>query len=211
MTLTERDEGLIQTLLRKIRLLSFEQVARAWWPDTPAGRTNAKRRVRDLLDSKLLLREQAFSRPLLPLQAPVFRWKPGQPVPNYDQLSYKLQSRWVEALRRTTVYFASGRAANILGGQVPGRIKNASHVTHDLHVSELYLKLLREEPKLALAWSGEDEIAPTRVNQKLPDAILYDSKKQPRIVLEFGGAYPPDRLRAFHEDCAARGLPYEMW
>ena len=184
MTLTERDEGLIRALLRKIRILSFEQLARHWWPDSESGRTNAKRRVRELIDGKLLIREQAFARPLLRLGAPLFRWKSGRPEPDYDKLSYQLQSRWVEEPRRLGVYFASRRAANILGARVPGRIKNASHVTHDLHVSELYLKLLKEAPTLAAAWVGEDVIAPTRVHQKLPDAILLDSKNQPKLVME---------------------------
>jgi hypothetical protein len=211
MTLTERDERLIQTLLWKVRLLSFEQITRTWWPDTESARTNAKRRVRKLIDNKIIVREHAFARPLLQLEAPVFRWKPGKAGPDYEKLSYELQSRWVEEPRRLSVYFASQRAANILGGNALGKIKNQNQVTHDLHLSELYLKLIKEEPKLAEAWAGEDVIAPTRVHQKLPDAILLDSTKHPRLVMEFGGAYPPDRVQAFHEDCAARGLPYEMW
>jgi hypothetical protein len=211
MTLTERDERLIRALLGKIRLVSLGQLARSWWPESVSGRTNAQRRVQDLLAQKLLVRERVFARPLIGLEAPVFRWKPGEPGPDYGQLSYKLQSRWTAEPRRTTVYLASRRAANIFGGKVPGRIKNPSQVTHDLHLSELYLKILKEEPKLAQAWSGEDVIAPTRVRQKLPDAILFDAKGQPRLVMEFGGAYPADRVQAFHEDCRARALPYEIW
>ncbi len=211
MTFTERDEEIIRALLRKIRIISLEQITRAWWPDTTAGRTNAKRRVRELVEHKLLVRESVFARPLLALEAPVFSWKPGKPGPDYGQLSYRLQSRWTTEPRRTTVYLASRRAANIFGATVPGRVKNPSHVTHDLHLSELYFKTLKDEPKLAQAWAGEDVIAPTRVHQKLPDAILLNEKGEPRLVMEFGGAYPPDRVQAFHEDCEARALPYELW
>jgi hypothetical protein len=211
MMLTERDDRLIRTLLGKIRIISFDQIARAWWPQSDSGRTNAKRRVRDLLESKLLVREQAFARPLLALEKPLFKWKPGEGSPDYQKLSHQLQSRWVEEPRLTCVYLLSKRAANIFGGTAPGRIKNPSQVTHDLHLTEMFLRLVKEEPKLAEAWAGEDIVAPTREHQKLPDAIILDVQGKPRLVMEFGGAYPPHRVQAFHEDCQARGLPYEMW
>jgi len=216
MTLTERDDALIRALLGKIRIVSFDQVARAWWPESESGRTNAKRRLHELIEEKLLVRERAFARPMLTLSEPIFLWKPGKTGPDYEKLSYQLQSRWTSQSgstepRAVTVYFASHRAAHVLGGHAVGRIKNPSQVTHDLHLSELYLKILREDPNLAKAWAGEEVIAPTRVHQKLPDAILLDSKGLPRLVMEFGGAYPPDRVKAFHEDCEMRGLPYDMW
>ena len=153
---------------------------------------------------------------MLPLEDALFRWKPGEEKPDYDKLSYQLQSRWTSRpgsteARSVTVYFASHRAAHLLGGEAVGRIKNPGQVTHDLHLTELYLKFLREAPLLASAWAGEELIAPSRVHQKLPDAMLLDSKRIPRLVVEFGGAYPPDRVKAFHEDCEMRGLPYEIW
>lgn len=216
MTFTERDEALVRALLGKIRLASFGQIAQAWWPGSESGRTNARRRVHELVEARLLIRERTFARPMLELKAPVFRWKPGHVKPDPEKLSYQLQSRW-EAQdgsrepRAATVYLASHRAAHVLGGVAIARIQNPSQVTHDIHVTEIYLKLLREEPKLAQAWVGEEIIAPTRVNQKLPDAILRDSQGTPRLVMEFGGAYPSERVQAFHEDCEARGLPYELW
>jgi len=30
-------------------------------------------------------------------------------------------------------------------------------------------------------------------------------------VLEFGGGYDAARVEAFHVDCAARNLPYQLW
>ena len=109
------------------------------------------------------------------------------------------------------VYLATRRAASIFGGKADGRIKNLSQVTHDIHLGALYLKFRREAPSLAAGWVGEEIFAPSREHQKLPDAILYDGQGQPRMVIEFGGAYPTERVKAFHEDCAARGLPYELW
>jgi hypothetical protein len=31
------------------------------------------------------------------------------------------------------------------------------------------------------------------------------------MAIEFIGDYPVERIQAFHEDCANRGLPYEMY
>ena len=115
------------------------------------------------------------------------------------------------ARREVTVYLATRRAAAIFGGRADGKIKNPSQVTHDIHLGALYLKFVREAPTLAAGWIGEDILAPTREHQKLPDAILHDGEGRPRLVIEFGGSYPTERVRDFHEDCAARGLPYELW
>ena len=86
-----------------------------------------------------------------------------------------------------------------------------SQATHDIHLGALYLKLMKDAPTIAAGWIGEEILAPTREHQKLPDAILHDREGRPRLVIEFGGAYPADRLQAFHEDCAERALPYELW
>ena len=36
-------------------------------------------------------------------------------------------------------------------------------------------------------------------------------EEPPRLVLEFGGAYDAARVERFHEDCAERRLPYQLW
>ncbi|MEJ7637234.1 MAG: hypothetical protein WKF75_04390 [Singulisphaera sp.] len=54
-------------------------------------------------------------------------------------------------------------------------------------------------------------LAPSRVDQKLPDAILHDGEGRPRLAIEFGGSYQAVRIADFHADCAARTLPYELW
>ena len=155
--------------------------------------------------------KRVLARPLLPLLEPAFRWKPGKDAPLFGELSWTLQKRWTEPAREVTVYLATRRAAAIFGGRADGKIKNPSQVTHDIHLRALYLKLVREAPTLAAGWIGEDILAPTREHQKLPDAILHDGEGRPRLVIEFGGSYPTERVRDFHEDCAARGLPYELW
>jgi hypothetical protein len=209
--MTEREREIVSALSSKTRMLAFEDIVRTWWPPSESAKTNARRRLSELVDEKLLVRERVFARPRLPLSEPVFRWKPGQDAPNFAELSWKLQSRWTEAARDVTAFLATRRAAAIFGGTADGRIKNPSQATHDIHLGALYLKFLKETPTLAAGWIGEGVLAPSRERQKLPDAILHDGAGRPRLVIEFGGAYPADRLKAFHEDCAARGLPYEIW
>lgn len=209
--MTEREQEIIAALSGKIRLLSFEDIHHTWWPSSKSAVTNARRRLSAMVDEGLLVKERAFARPRLPLTEPVFRWKPGQDAPAFGELSWKLQSRWTEEPREITVYLATRRATGIFGGKADGRIKNPSQTTHDIHLGALYLKLRREAPTLAAGWVGEAVLAPTRERQKLPDAILHDREGRPRLVMEFGGAYPAFRLEAFHEDCAKRRLPYELW
>jgi hypothetical protein len=209
--LTERERDILSALSSRVRMLSFEVVLREWWPPSKAAKTNARLRLSELVEAGLLVRERALARPLLPLAEPVFRWKPGEDAPACGELSWAMQKRWTEPAREIAVYLATRRAAAIFGGKAEGRIKNLSQVTHDIHLAALYLRFRREAPTLAAGWVGEEIFAPTRERQKLPDAMLYDGQGRPRLVVEFGGAYPTERVKAFHEDCAARGLPYELW
>jgi hypothetical protein len=211
VSVTGREREIVSALAAKIRMLSFDQIRREWWPESASSERNARRRLSELVEAGLLVRQRVAARPLLPLDAPAFRWKPGADAPEYSSLSWRLQKRWVEPEREVTAYLATRRAAAIFGGRSDGRMKNAAQATHDLHVGGLYLKLRKSSPKLAAGWIGEDVLAPTRADQKLPDAVLHDGEGKPRLVMEFGGAYPPERVEAFHEDCAVRGLPYELW
>ena len=209
--MTDRERELTTALACHVRLFSFEQIARTWWPDSESARRNARRRLGELCDRTLLTRLEVQARPLLALAAPLVRWCPGLPPEDFSALAWKLWKRWQEPPVRTTVFVAGSSLVNRLGGVSTGTLHNLAAISHDLHVAEVYLRLLRSEPELARLWVGEDLLAPTREGQKLPDAILHDTLGRPQLVLEFGGAYPPERLRAFHEDCDKRGLPYEIW
>lgn len=217
MSVTGREREIVSALASKIRMLSFEQIRREWWPDSDAADRNARRRLSELVEAGLLTRERVAAKPLLDITEPVFRWKPNvgdgpsEPAPDFASLAWQLQKRWTEPEREVTAYLASRRAASIFGGWANGRIKNPGQATHDFHVGAVYLKLIRTAPTLAAGWIGEEILSPTRQGQKLPDAILYDREGRPRLVVEFGGAYPAERVQSFHEDCEARALPYELW
>jgi hypothetical protein len=85
-------------------------------------------------------------------------------------------------------------------------VPRRTEVSHDLHVTAIYLKLAREAPDLARKWIHEDALRATReAGQLIPDAMIGDT------AIEFGGRYRADKLRAIHRGHAIAGRPYEIW
>lgn len=209
--LTERDEAILRTLACKVRYLTLQQVAATWWRSALHRALIARRRLRLLREKGLLEEVTLPAHPMLPLAEPIVRWRVGDEDPPFDQVAYRLQQRWAAQYRPTRIFFATARAARHFGAVNRGRILHPDQITHDLHVSALYLKLLKEAPELAAHWVGEDEFAKEREGEKLPDAVLRDGKGPPAFVVEFGGRYDASRLRDFHEDCRKRMLPYDLW
>lgn len=192
--------------------MSHRQIANAWWPGFAHAEECARRRLRELQDTRLLERVRVMARALPPMTEAVLQWEPKATVPDFGSVAWKLQSRWTTEPRQTTVWFATKKATQLFGGKSPGRIKQEYQATHDLGVSEMYLILRNNRPSLAQHWIGEDQLAPHRRGQKLPDAVIAPQpEERPELVLEFGGAYDKPRLIDFHADCEQRGLPYEIW
>lgn len=212
MTLTPRDDEILRTLALSVRMLSLAQVAGAWWAPTAAGEANARRRLASLAESRLVGSARVHARPLPELACPVLAWSPGQADPDFDAVSWALQSRWTKAPRRIVVYFVTRRGANQYGGRLRGQIKQELQVSHDLGVAQVYLRLRAEQPDAALRWTGEDTLRTGRKRQKIPDAMLRPcSSHASPLVIEFGGAYDARRVRSFHHDCSKRKLPYQLW
>jgi hypothetical protein len=157
------------------------------------------------------LREfRALSRSLLPLDRPQAVWEPDGAAPEFGPLSWRLRSRWSGSAQIRRVFTVGPRAAGLFAATSAG-IRNSCQVTHDLHVTGVLLRLLASCPAAASLWQGEDAFASERKHEKRPDALLVGPDGIPLRAIEFGGAYPPERLRDFHDDCVARRLPYEIW
>jgi hypothetical protein len=210
MLRTDRDSELLSTLAFKVRMLSLEQIAGAWWGGSSDPRRFARRRLGPLARAGLLEEREVLAHPLLPLEAPVFAWSPDEPGPDVEAVSYRLKSRWTEKPRRTSVFTATRRTIAELGG-AGGRLPALGQETHDLHMGTIFLRRLREDPAAAEAWVGEDVFAPNRRGQKLPDAVILDGAREVTLAVEFAGSYGPRRVARFHEDCARRGTAYELW
>ena len=148
--------------------------------------------------------------PELPLHRPIWTWKPGDPEPPLGVVSYRLRNRWNCPLELVTIYTASDKAARICAG-AGGYPSHPLHITHDLHLSSIYIGLLQRNPVEAKAWVSERALAPLRRGHKLPDAEVQDAAGRTVKVIEFGGSYPPERVLKVHQDCERRQVPYELW
>lgn len=208
MPWTDRDREFLVALTHRVRLLTLSQVARGWWPER--SEATAKQRLKQLAGARLLERTTVLASPLLELSVPVFCWHPGEAAPDFGRLSYQVQTRWTEPAVRTRVYLASRKAAARFGG-VGGKLKRPLHASHDLNLSEVYVRLRGSSPERASRWLGEDQFAAEFRGEKLPDAFLCNKDGRPEKVIEFAGRYAPERIEAFHEHCADEELPYELW
>ncbi len=208
VVITNRDEELLSTLSLKIHLASLEQIASAWWAEATAPDRQARERLRKLEADDWLLRKRVNIHPLLGLVSPVVRWSPLDAAPDFGAVAYQLQKRWTEKLELITVYIASRKTANHFGG-FGGKFKHRNQLTHDLHLADVYFSMVYRDRSLATKWSGEEERFSD--GEKLPDAVLLDSKGRVTEVIEFGGRYDRRRVEAFHHYCEVRRFPYQLW
>jgi hypothetical protein len=209
--LSPRDKEILDALSIRVRLFSVAQIARTWWSETADPEANARERLRSLERAGLVSRFTIMSRPELPLEAPVLVWEPGHPAPDLGAASYKLQSRFSAALEKTSCVIAAARAATVFGGY-GGRFPRQAEQTHDVHVAAMFPKYRSLRPDLIKHWISEEVIKRTRPKikgEKLPDAMIRTETYE--RVIEFGGEYGKEKLIKFHEYCAAKKLPYEIW
>jgi len=207
--LTKRDIEILLALVHKVRLFSLRQITRHWWNGHIA---NARRRLNVLAAGDLVCPMTVSVRTLPPLSGPILAWRPGHETPAFGAVSYQLKLRWkMRAVRPIRAFVATPRAARLLGGKACGQLKPATQATHDLGVAAVWLRFHAHHSAWASAWRSEDIMAHTRRGQKLPDAFIVNDRDKPIWAIEFGGAYDPHRVKDFHEDCASRALPYQIW
>jgi hypothetical protein len=209
---TDADTLLRETLCWKIRVLSREQAVRLFALAGVSSARAAKRRLHMLTRLRLVACEELLARPLLTLDAPLVRWRPGEAPADFEALAWTLEKRWQTPLEPTRVFFAGRETVRIFGGCAKGHLTNVNQVSHDLHVAEVYLQFLENDRHRAGMWVSEDELSEHRKKfEKQPDAVLHDEAGVARLVVEFGGLYGPEKLRAFHSHMDHRNLPYELW
>lgn len=207
--LTARDKDIVMALVLFVRLFHQRQIAEHWYGGDV---TNTRRSLKRLAATGLLQRLTVLARPLPPLLAPLAEWRPGLAVPDSGAIAYRCQRRWQgRPPRPSTAWIATEQAAQLFGGVRRGELKQPTQATHDLGVAAVWLRLREVSPEWSAGWRGEDLLASTRSGQKLPDAFLVDARGEVACVIEFGGGYDAERVQAFHDDCAARGLPYQLW
>jgi hypothetical protein len=209
IALTERDEELLRALVLKVRLFSLRQIANHWWGGEIA---NTRRRLKQLVEAGLVTSAEVLARPISRLDGPIISWNVGDAAPDFGAIAYALQQRLRRVPARPTgILVASESAATLLGGRCRGELTHPAQASHDLGVAAIWLNFATHSPHKATAWIGEDLLSHTRHGQKCPDAFLVGPQGAVSSVVEFGGDYSRERIKSFHEDCADRELPYELW
>lgn len=205
-----RKTFLLDALAYRVRVISWPQLLDLG-PRSGSYERSLRRLLQRLEAARLIRRLTVLARPAPVIEEPLFRWGPGGPAPDCYAIQYQAEKRNVRPVQAVTVFLGTERLANVLGGTCGGKL-NHHAVTHDLGVTATYLYRWKADPSPALAWQGEDIVAPSRHRQKLPDAILFDPAGEPMLAVEFIGDYPAERIQAFHDDCAVRrGMAYELY
>jgi len=210
MYITDRDSTILEILAFKVRLLSFQQISKTFWNLTKSGTSNAQKRLKKLVSSNLLNHYLMNTRPLIPIKEPIFSWNVDDPEPDFESIALKTQSRWTLPPQITPVYTISKKASNLLGG-IGGKLEYPLHITHDLHVSSVYLHLLLNDKDTADCWIGEVHLPKKGFKFKAPDAMINYKNDRGNIFIEFCEKYNAQRIRDFHNDCVVNKIGYQLW
>jgi len=213
---TAQERSIVETLTRRVRLLTLDQAGRAVQPVAPELLTAQRHGLDRLRRLGLVETARVLAHPEIELAQPLASWRPGEPTPRFGAIAYAAAARWAGESRTISVFWATRRAAETAGGHA-GRAPRPSEATHDIHVSALYLLLRAHRPHIAATWKPDSIIlaerlrtrAPTRFKEKLPDAQV-EHEGHVRVI-EFAGAYSPERVAAFHRYCDRKRLEYELW
>lgn len=194
-----KSERLLDFLTNRFRVIGDYQLSHV-------SRHKARALLRRLQHRELVDVRMVIVPPELTLKTPVFSWQPHDPPPNYSRLAWKLASRWQGPHRSVLIAVATEKARRETGGRLKTRPLRRTEVSHDLHVTAIYLKLCRERPDQAALWVHEDDTSHrTNIEGLVPDAMLGAT------AIEFGGRYRAAKLRAIHRGHATQDQPYEIW
>src|SRR2546423_15123612 len=108
-----------------------------------------------------------MAHPRVSLHGPLYSYQGVQTgEPNFGRLAWRAAHRFKEPLARTFLAKATKEAMRAFGREPTRRSERSSELTHDIHVSELFLKA-RKDGRAEL-WKGEDEVS----GVVRPDAML---------------------------------------
>lgn len=199
---------LLETLTRRIRLISLGQLKRLWSISNRNRRTFERRLSR--LCAAGWLEVHTINVHVLSPAAPLFLWQPGGEEPDANTLARESQDRWNFPTAPTTVCVASRRTANLFGSTSIG-LPKLEHRDHDLLLASVFVIYRLQRPQLASSWIGEHARPKAGYQVKDPDAFLMNGEGRVLRVIESGGRYRPSQIESFHEYCAGEQLSYELW
>lgn len=206
--LTDEYYEIVDTLTKKVRLLSLAQLERTFFANQSCATIKLEPAVQELEEAGLIVRDSAMLHPEIELNAPLCRYSPGDETPDFRSIASRTRGRWKEAPVMSDFISATKHARGELGGYIGGKRPRPSEIRHDIHVAQIYLHLAESKPELATAWRPEEYVREhlVQVNEKIPDAIIESPEP---VLIEFGGAYSRAKLEAIH--AAQKESTYEIW
>jgi len=213
MYLTDRDEELMETLVFKVNVLSFQQIFSIWWgKESKTAKKTAKKRLAQLCRAKYIILHQIVARPVVKIESPLFCWSPGQEFPDYEKLSDYLNNRWNDIPSITSIYTASKKTIHLLGG-IDRRFKKIS-ASHELNVSEIYLNEIylkkQKSENNDFRWIHHEYIPHWKDNIKF-DALIKYKHDESDIIIKFGGKLNSEKLQLLHEYFVINKRSYQLW
>lgn len=209
--LPELMQDIIFTLTHKVRVLTLQQVATTWWPESDQAEAAARKTLNRLARLNLVRLIEADIRQPLNLDGPMLSWCLGEEKPDFGPLSYRAKNRWEGVSATKLVVSPTRQAANWMGGVV-NRTSRLSEINHDINVANVYLGFRKSRVQRASSWLPEEALRRQlnlEIESYLPDALVYDEGKP--TVIELAGKYPKQRFDEIHGFCDENGLNYEIW
>lgn len=203
--LQPRDFDILRPLVYSYRVTTAAAEAHRYG----IARATAARRLNQLVRGRLLNRLWAWCSEIPPIRAPLARWQPGEPEPDFGAVAYAAQQRFTDRpVRRISIYTASNKLLAMYG--LPPRPHLKLHqATHDLGVLEAYFYCRSRWPHYE--FRGEDCFSHERGHgEGVEDAQLLDGEEVVAVV-EYAGTYRRHRVRHFHEHVAERQVPYLLF
>ena len=208
-TWLQHELDIVETLTRRVRILSFDQIRDIWWPDSDTVKP-VRRGLKRLRHAGLVQRASINAHPRLRPESPLQTWCPGQPNPDFRAVSQQARNRWTRDSIQTEVYTATRLAANLFASSALD-VPPLLHRDHDLLMSDVFVAYRRDRPADAACWLGEDALPKAGYRVKDPDAFLVDRDGHIVQVVESTGRYDAGRIHSFHKHCVQLSLPYELW
>ena len=205
----ENEKQIVCALAESVRAMTLEQIAATWWTSTRWGKSRAKASLQALVDRGWIHLQRALVRKIHQPLGPLVAWKPGDAQPEFDELARVLHRRAMSDAKFATVAYAAKRAVLFFGSGRAPSVK-LTQLTHDLNVSELYLRVFRSRDD-GTRWLSEDRLPSDWPMRERPDAVLLDESGKTLGAIEYGGDYPVSRLQELHTAFANANLGYQLW
>lgn len=206
--LTDKHCEILAPLTCKVRVLTLEQIARTYFSSNKPNDKAARNLITELEIAGFLKNYSAMVHPEIKLKAPLCRYSPGDPTPDFGPIASMTRGRWKQAPVSTEIVYATQYAKEVFGGYLGGKKPRPSETRHDIHVAQIFLQLAKQDPTFSNAWISEEQLLEEREAKqgRVPDVVL---RLENPVIIEFGGAYPRAKLEAFHDE--QKTQTYEIW